>query len=63
MVGERIQKLLDRLDSEDDVQDLRDSPLLRDHREKIREKMDSAGGCCSAAEVAEAVRSQEQEYR
>lgn len=50
-------------DSENVGRDLENSPLLSSHREQIEEEMDSAGGCCSAATVARAVRQRGREYR
>jgi len=62
MVGERVKKLVDKISGEEDS-GLGNSPLLEEHRDKIEARMTSAGGCCDATQVAEAVRSDKQEYR
>jgi hypothetical protein len=62
MVGERVKKLVDKISREEENK-LSDSPLLEEHRDRIEARMSSAGGCCDATQVAEAVRSDKQEYR
>lgn len=59
MPGPVISKIKEKLDEEDEGRGriLRESPILEDHRMRLREELDGkAGGCCGAMEAAEAIR-------
>lgn len=63
MAGPIIEAVRDRLGIEEDDQiiNIEESPLT-DHRQKVIEQMDSAGGCCGAAAAARTVRDEEMRF-
>lgn len=63
MPGPLIEKVKDKLDIGKDLSErvAEDSPLVAEYQDEIGRRMPEGGGCCSAAEVAEAMRS-EQKY-
>lgn len=68
MVGPILERVMSRLGDESEQSkraNLRESPLVDEHSEELEKKLRSkgeAGGCCSAAAVAQAVRRSGQRY-